>query len=85
MCYCIPNQLGFSKTCLRCLELTAFERTQQAQAFCRVLGRLLEDDPSCKDMYDIIYFKGIKLKLCNVSPHLINLFRSFSLKIKTQT
>ncbi|XP_032776835.1 stimulator of interferon genes protein-like isoform X1 [Daphnia magna] len=47
-------------------KLTAFERTQQAQAFCRVLGRLLEDDPSCKDMYDIIYFKDQNANLAQM-------------------
>ena len=39
-------------------ELSSFERTQQAQAFYRVLSRLLEEDQSCKGMYDIILYKG---------------------------
>jgi len=63
-------------------ELTAFERTQQAQAFCRVLGRLLEEDPSCKDMYEIVYFKGKwhrKLTVCIM----VKLMCSLPLKIKT--
>ncbi|EFX66211.1 hypothetical protein DAPPUDRAFT_229490 [Daphnia pulex] len=47
-------------------KLSAFERTQQAQAFCRVLGRLLEEDPSCKDMYEIVYFKDQNVNLAKM-------------------
>ena len=45
-----------------CTELSAFQRTQQAQAFYRVLKRLIDQDPSCKDMCEIIYYKGSSFK-----------------------
>ena len=40
------------------IELNSFERTQQAQMFYRTLSHLLEENPGCKNMYELIYYKG---------------------------
>ena len=39
-------------------ELSSFERTKQALLFTKILRRLLDNDPSCKDTFEIIYYKG---------------------------